>query len=194
MFELFRDLSRGRGHKSLNCSEAVSISRAEFPADLPAVTELFTAYAESLGIDLSYQNFEHELASLPGKYAAQKGGALFLARCPSAEEPSSTTVTSSPSPETIIGCVCLRALGPPTICELKRLYITPASRGLGAGRMLLERAVEEAKALGYKEMMLDTLATMTEAKKMYARYGFEEVEKYYDSPIEGTVFMRLELG
>lgn len=173
---------------------SLTIREARFPQDLEVVTELFTVYAKSLGIDLSYQNFEHELASLPGKYSSSNGGALFVVCVPSPNPSSTASNSSSKSPnQQVIGCVCIRAFNPPDICELKRLYIAPESRGLGAGRMLLEAAIIEAKNLGYKEMLLDTLPSMVAARRMYRAFGFEEVEKYYESPIEETSFMRLML-
>jgi ribosomal protein S18 acetylase RimI-like enzyme len=167
----------------------LTIRPAQFPEDLQFVSDLFQAYAISLPIDLSFQNFEHELASLPGKYSPENGGALYLASTPS----SNAISDPSKSNREIVGCACLRAFAAPNICELKRLYITPESRGLGAGRKLLEQTINRAKELGYKEMLLDTLPSMVAARAMYKRFAFEIVDKYYDSPIEGTVFMRLRL-
>lgn len=171
--------------------DALTISPAEYPRDRDFVVELFLAYAKSLGIDLSYQSFEEELSQLPGKYATENGGALFLA---STSRPSQTTSDSiSQQSSKCIGCVAVRPFTAPRTCELKRLYITPDARGLGAGRLLLEAAIAKAKELGYKEMLLDSLSSMVPARKLYAQYGFQEVEKYYDSPIEGTVFMKAAL-
>ncbi|ORY10054.1 acetyltransferase [Clohesyomyces aquaticus] len=161
---------------------------AKFPDDHTLVSCLFTAYAESLEIDLAFQNFAQELSSLPGKYAPENGGALLLARSP----PQIASADTS-QPQTPIGCVALRAFAPPRICELKRLYIVPDARGLGAGRKLLEAVIGKAREMGYKKILLDTLPSMVAARKMYAAFGFEEVEKYYESPIEGTCFMRLRL-
>jgi len=168
----------------------VVVEEAQFPRDVEVVTQLFTSYAASLGIDLSYQSFTTEVQSLPGKYASSDGGALFLA--------VKTDITSTPAsptqrPSEVIGCVALRAFNAPQSCELKRLYITPDNRRFGAGRKLLERVIEEAKKVGYEEMLLDTLENMTAARKMYREYGFEECEKYYQTPVEGTAFMRLKL-
>ena len=164
---------------------------AEFPKDLDIVKELITAYTNSLGIDLSFQNFEHEFASLPGKYDPSNGGASFLASR-SVPVPSSDSPTSTAS-ETIIGCACLRAFKSPDVCEVKRLYVTPDSRGTGAGKKLMDIIIEKAKEMDYKEMLLDTLETMVAARKMYRLYGFEECENYYGSPLPGTIFMRLKL-
>lgn len=179
----------------------VEVCVAEFPRDKEVVIELFTAYANSLPIDLTFQNFEHELSSLPGKYSPENGGIIYLAytvsgslSCSKPVTPSSnSTPKTSSNTSKVIGCSALRPFSPPSICELKRLYITPDSRGLGVGRLLLETVIEKAKELGYKEMMLDTLPSMFAARKMYEKYGFVRVEKYYETPIDGTVFMKLAL-
>jgi ribosomal protein S18 acetylase RimI-like enzyme len=152
----------------------------------------------SLGIDLSFQNFTAELDSLPGFYTPPFG-ALFIALTPDEE---------------VIGCVGLRPLskkprsitsrhegnddeggkGENAICEIKRLYCTPSSRGLGVGRALVEEVIREAERLGYEEMRLDTLPSMEGARKLYGRYGFEEIGAYYETPLEGTFFLRKKLG
>ncbi|KAL0573672.1 hypothetical protein V5O48_008284 [Marasmius crinis-equi] len=157
----------------------VLITPASFPEDREAVATLFTEYANTLAIDLSFQNFSEELEALPGKYAADQGGCLFLARR-----------TGSDS---AIGCVALRPTSPPDTCEIKRLYVRSEGRGMSIGKTLLERVIAEAKKLGYKEMLLDTLPGMSEARRLYTKFGFTEAEKYYNSPIEGTIFQRLVL-
>lgn len=157
----------------------ITIVPAEFPRDREVVAALFAAYAGSLKIDLSFQNFDDELSQLPGKYAAEAGGALLLARD-----------TSSKA----IGCVAVRAFSPRQTCELKRLYVVPEARGMGAAQRLMDAAIGRARQLGYGDMLLDTLASMKAARALYERYGFKQVEKYYDNPIEGTVFMRAVLG
>lgn len=146
------------------------------PTDLPALTQLFRAYAASLPIDLGYQGFEGELASLPGKYAPPNG-ALLIAR----------DATGA-----ALGCVAMRPLEP-GVCEMKRLYVAPEGRGQGLGRQLALAIIEAARAAGYAEMRLDTLASMEEAQALYRSLGFTEIGAYYDTPIEGTVFMRLKL-
>lgn len=145
-------------------------------ADLPALTELFRAYAASLPIDLGYQGFDGELASLPGKYAPPDG-ALLIAR----------DANGAP-----VGCVAMRPLAP-GVCEMKRLYVALEGRGTGLGRDLAVAIIEAARAGFYAEMRLDTLATMQSAKALYRSLGFVEIEAYYDTPIEGTVFMSLKL-
>ena len=144
--------------------------------DLAAVAGLFDAYAESLPIDLGYQDFATELAGLPGKYAPPEG-ALLLAR-DAAGEP--------------LGCVGLRPLGD-GVCEMKRLYLLPAARGLGLGRALSEAVIEQARALGYHELRLDTLPSMHSAVALYSALGLTRIAPYYAPTPPGTVFMALGL-
>ncbi|TKA83812.1 hypothetical protein B0A55_00011 [Friedmanniomyces simplex] len=148
------------------------------PQDLADTAELFKAYAASLGIDLTFQDFSTELANIPGKYAAPTG-ALLLARNAKGEA---------------IGCVGLRPLSQPGYCEMKRLYVAPQGRGAGLGRALAERLVREAARLGYRVMRLDTLQQMSSARALYRSLGFREVEAYYETPVEGTIFLELKLS
>lgn len=150
--------------------------RAATAADLPAVAALFREYAASLGIDLSYQGFKAELAGLPGAYAPPRG-CLLLA----------TGAGGAPA-----GCVALRPLAN-SACEMKRLYIQPALRGTGAGRALALAAIEEARTAGYRTMLLDTLPDMQTAQALYRALGFVEIDPYYPSPVNGTIFMRKTL-
>ncbi|MFZ5690892.1 MAG: GNAT family N-acetyltransferase [Pseudomonadota bacterium] len=147
-------------------------------SDLADVARLFRDYAASLSVDLAYQDFESEVASLPGKYAPPRG-ALLLAR-DAAGKPS--------------GCVALRPIEPAGCCEMKRLYVSPSARGSGLGARLVEEILREAKRAGYREMRLDTLPDMHAAQSLYRRSGFEEMPPYYDSPVGGTVFMRRRIG
>jgi len=156
---------------------AVSICPAS-PSDLPDVTNLMRAYAASLGIDLGFQDFEGELASFPGKYAPPFG-ALLIGRL---------------ADRTPIGCVALRPLADEGCCEMKRLYVTSAGRGLGVGRCLAEAVVAAARDLGYREMRLDTLPSMTSALGLYRSLGFVDMPPYYATPVTGTVFLRLDLS
>ena len=146
------------------------------PTDLPALTQLFRAYASALPIDLGYQGFDDELASLPGKYAPPDR-ALLIAR------------DASGAP---LGCVAMRPLEP-GVCEMKRLYVAPEGRGQGLGKQLALAIIEAARARGYAEMRLDTLASMGEAQALYRTLGFTKIRAYYKTPIAGTVFMRLKL-
>lgn len=165
---------------------AVKTRPASFPTDKAIVSRLFLTYAESLPISLAFQNFPHELASLPGNYAVQNGGALDLAYT---EAPKSD---ATPAPEQVVSCVCLCALAPCQSCELKHLYPAPEARGLGVGKLLLDVVVARARDLGYEEMLLGTLSSMGAARRLYAGYGFGEVGAYYES-VPGAVFYRLDL-
>jgi ribosomal protein S18 acetylase RimI-like enzyme len=178
--------------KVMSEKRILTIRPAQFPQDLEAVKRLFTAYTESLPVDISFQNFSKELSSLPGFYSASEGGALFLATIhtpsPRAQEPSRDTE------EIAIGCLGFRALESAKRCELKRFYVAPESRGLGAGTKLLRRMIEEATSMGYKEMVMDTLPSMHTALKLYSAAGFQYIEKYNDNPLTEPVFLGLKLG
>jgi ribosomal protein S18 acetylase RimI-like enzyme len=145
--------------------------------DLAAVTRLFRDYAASLDVDLAYQDFDSEVASLPGKYGPPRG-ALLLARL---------------ADGTPAGCVALRALESNGCCEMKRLYVAPAGRRIGLGRALVEAATAHAARMGYREIWLDTLPSMKEAQALYRSAGFKEMAPYYDTPVAGTAFLRLEI-
>jgi ribosomal protein S18 acetylase RimI-like enzyme len=132
---------------------------------------LFREYAESLGVDLSFQGFDEELAALPAGYDA-----LLVAH-----------VGGEPA-----GCVGVRPLDR-TTCEMKRLYVRPVARGAGLGRSLAQRAIEQARALGYQRMRLDTLPSMAPARSLYRELGFVEIEPYRHNPIAGAAFMELRL-
>lgn len=156
-------------------ADRIRIAPASGAEDMRVLAELFRGYAASLPVDLDYQDFDDELAALPGKYAPPKG-ALLLAR----------------DADGALGCVGLRALAE-GVCEMKRLYLLPAARGLGLGRALADAVVAEARRLGYRELRLDTLPTMTRAIAMYEQMGFERIEPYYRPTPPGTVFMALKL-
>ncbi|MBX6745300.1 MAG: GNAT family N-acetyltransferase [Acetobacteraceae bacterium] len=149
------------------------IGPARSAADLEATARLFEAYAASLGVDLAFQGFAAELASLPGSYAPP-AGELLLARDPHGQP---------------LGCVALRPMPFEGCCEMKRLYVSPPGRGLGLGRALVEAAIGEAVRIGYREMRLDTLPFMAEAIALYRKTGFVPVEPYYDTPLAGTIFL-----
>lgn len=153
----------------------IQLVRAETRAHLAAVRILFEEYAASLGFDLCFQNFDEELADLPGDYAPPAGRLLLAC-----------------DGEAAAGCVALRAFGP-EICEMKRLYVKPAFRGRGIGRALAEAAVEAAREIGYRRMCLDTIASMTEARTLYSSLGFRETGAYRYNPLEGADFMELIL-
>lgn len=143
------------------------------PEDWDAVRALFREYEASLPFDLSFQNFEQELAGLPGRYAPPSGQ-MLLTRCGSV----------------VVGCVALRQIGEDT-CEMKRLFIQPESRGQGMGKALARAIIEEGRRIGYKHMRLDT--AMEPARSLYKSLGFREIPPYQHVPVEGVVFMELEL-
>ena len=145
-------------------------------AHLDEIRALFSEYAASLPIDLSYQNFSTELSGLPGKYA-EPDGRLLLARVDGQSA----------------GCVALRRFDE-TRAEMKRLYVRPGYRGLQLGRLLAERAIDAARRADYEAILLDTLSTMDHAKQLYRRLGFVEIEPYYESPVIGTTFLQLQLS
>ena len=151
------------------------LRQATSPADYETARALFVEYQESLGISLCFQNFDAEVASLPGAYAAPEGR-LLLAFV--GDEPA--------------GCVALRKLED-GICEMKRLWVRPAFRGLRLGRRLAEALLSEARAAGYRAVRLDTLPSMREAQALYVSLGFVDIPPYNDHPIAGTRFMEKRL-
>ena len=154
----------------------LTIRLAESSGDIDTLRKLFREYQTLLGVDLCFQGFEAELEGLPGDYAPP-GGRLFLA--------SNDGVPA--------GCVALRALAG-SRCEMKRLFVRPAARGLGAGRALVARIIEEARALGYAEMVLDTLPMMAEAQHLYQAFGFRDIPQYCDNPIPGARYLGRSLA
>ena len=154
----------------------VRITEARWPDDRAAVAALFGEYVSSLAEDISFQNVDDELASLPGKYA-RPGGVVLIAW----------------DGEAAAGAVAYRMLEP-GIAEMKRLYVRPAFRGHGMARELANELIEEARRQGYRTMMLDTLSSMSSARALYRDLGFLPVEPYYDNPLPGTMYMALELG
>jgi GNAT superfamily N-acetyltransferase len=143
--------------------------------DIDLARELFREYQHSLGIDLCFQDFEHELATLPGEYAPPSGRLLLLY-----EE------------ESLAGCVALRKIGDAT-CEMKRLYVRPGFRGRQLGKRLAEAVIEEARGIGYKKMKLDTMPMMTAAIELYRSLGFKPTPAYRHNPVPGALFMELDL-
>ena len=153
----------------------LKIFPAETDEDIEIVKGLFIEYANSLGFDLSFQNFEEELANLPGDYAPPKG-CLLLAKYK--DQP--------------VGCVALKKLSD-GICEGKRLYVRPQFRGLKIGRKLAEAVIAEARRIGYTRIRGDTIPSMQVAQALYASLGFKEISPYRYNPIEGAVFIELSL-
>lgn len=154
----------------------VRIIEASEPAHIAAARELFLEYAASLGFSLCFQNFDQEVAELPGKYASPRGRLLLALRG-----------------EETLGCVGLRALEG-DLCEMKRLYVRPAARGWGLGRRLVEEVIAEARAIGYTRMRLDTIqGQMDRAIALYREFGFRETEAYRFNPNPHTLFLELQL-
>jgi len=148
-------------------------------AELHAVRDLFEEYARSLDISLCFQDFDNELVNLPGDYTAPRG-ALLGAR----------------AGEHWAGCCALRPLDSvdyPNACEMKRLYVRPAFRGAGIGRLLAEAILDAARTEGYDCVLLDTLSDMESARALYEDLGFEEIPPYYHNPIEGAHYLRAKL-
>jgi len=172
-----------------------SIRRAQGDADISSARALFLEYAQWLKVDLCFQGFDQELATLPGAYAPPLG-CLLLAAAPQ---------------KAPFGCIALRPLDARPHCgssqsqsaasatsgsligEVKRLYVQPARRGQGWGQRLAQAAIAEASAMGYTDLKLDTLGWMTEARALYALLGFRECEPYYDNPLHDVVYMTLAL-
>jgi putative acetyltransferase len=153
----------------------IRISEARWPADRATVESLFREYVSSLAEDISFQNVDDELATLPGKYA-RPGGVVLIAR-DGAEA---------------AGAVAYRMVEP-GVCEMKRLYVRPAFRGRDIGRELANELIDDARANGYRTMLLDTLASMNSARALYRDLGFLPVEAYYDNPLPSVAYMALEL-
>ena len=152
------------------------IRRAETEADLDTARRLFRAYVESLDFDLDFQNFEAEMTALPGPYAPPDGAILM------AEVGGEA-----------VGVVALQPLDDEGACEMKRLYVTPEYRNHGIGRALATAIVEVARALGYDVMRLDTVASMTVARRLYRSLGFEGRDAYYHNPLDDAVYMERSL-
>ena len=146
------------------------------PAEIAEVRALLVEYQASLDVDLGFQGFEREVAELPGSYAPPSGR-LLLARADGR----------------VCGCVALQPISA-AVCEMKRLYVRPGCRGSGLGRLLAARILDDARAIGYRTICLDTLPSMTRAAAMYEALGFEEIPPYRHNPVPGSRFMALTLA
>lgn len=162
-----------------SAAPSIELRRAESPAELAQAGEVFREYAASLGIDLCFQNFDAELAALPGDYA-EPGGALLLA-----------LVDGQPA-----GCCALRPIADvdyANACEMKRLYVRRAFRGFGLGRLMAQQLMDLAMRAGYSTLLLDTLDDMEAARGLYGSMGFEEIPPYYFNPLPGAHYLKVEL-
>ncbi len=158
--------------------DAIVLTTEFHERDRIPLVNLLRAYEKGLGVSLCFQDFDAEIAGLPGDYAPP-GGALILAHAADGN---------------LVGTVALRALDPAQgICEMKRLYVAPEGRGHGLGRRLAERALTEAQRLGYRAVRLDTLPAMREAQTLYAALGFRDIANYNGNPVPGTRFLEKTL-
>lgn len=158
---------------------ASPLIRTATPEQMDAVRAIFLEYANSLGVDLCFQNFEAELAQLPGDYGAPRGSLLLA------------LVDGQ-----VAGCCALRPLDEvdvPNASEMKRLYVRPAYRGLGLGRQLAQAILDDALRLGYDSVLLDTLDDMEAARALYEDLGFEEIAPYYHNPLPGAHYLQANL-
>jgi ribosomal protein S18 acetylase RimI-like enzyme len=153
----------------------MKIKPAQTKLEIERVRNLFLEYETFLDADLCFQSFKEELASLPGKYSPPNGNLLIAV-----------------DGEKMVGCVAIRGLDE-NICEMKRLYVKPETRGTGIGRLLAQNIIKIAVELGYSLMRLDTLDRLTEAMNLYESLGFRRIEPYYENPIPGAVYWELEL-
>ncbi len=152
------------------------VEDAETPELICAARELFVEYSESLGVDLCFQGFSKELATLPGDYARPAGRLLLALDNGQA-----------------IGCGALRPFSG-RVCEMKRLYVRSAFRGRGVGRELIDVLIASAREIGYQRMRLDTLPSMTKAIAIYRALGFQEIVPYRINPVPGALFLELKLN
>jgi putative acetyltransferase len=157
----------------------IELRRAETAAELAQAAAIFREYAASLDIDLCFQNFEAEVASLPGEYAAPAGHLLlaFVDR-------------------QAAGCGALRPLAEvdyANACEMKRLFVRPGFRRFGLGRLMAQALLDEARRAGYSAMLLDTLDEMEAARELYGTLGFQEIPPYYFNPIAGAHYLKADL-
>jgi ribosomal protein S18 acetylase RimI-like enzyme len=157
----------GGGHRLIEAVEAHHFESARL---------MFQEYAAQLGIDLCFQGFAAELEDLPGMYGPPRG-ALFLVM----------------RGATAVGCGALREFAA-GVCEMKRLYVRSTERGAHLGRQVATSLMDRARMLGYREMVLDTLADMAAARSLYRSLGFRETEPYYRNPLPGVVYMKADLG
>nr|WP_307691133.1 GNAT family N-acetyltransferase [Variovorax ginsengisoli] len=183
----------------------VRMVEAQTPEHLDLARTIFRDYADALGVDLSFQNFDAELASLPGDYAPPRGTVLLAlvdvddAPSPAAADAAPRRLQLETQPGVwaeVAGCCALRPLDAadyPNAAEMKRLYVRPVFRGLGLGRQLAEAILDAARTSGYGCVLLDTLSDMESARALYEDLGFVEVPPYYHNPIAGSHYLKVAL-
>jgi putative acetyltransferase len=189
---------------NLAAMSTLRIAPADRDPALKLVSVLFREYAQSLGVDLSFQNFDNELAALPGEYAPPDGR-IFLAlfdehdapltdRVGESEwrRPATPLASFSPTVRVMAGCIALRRIDDET-GEMKRLYVRRQFRGQGIGRQLAAAVIEAAREIGYRQIRLDTLPQMSEAQVLYGSLGFHEIPAYRYNPVPGTRYFELAL-
>jgi ribosomal protein S18 acetylase RimI-like enzyme len=167
------------GSPDTDSAPRIALHEAIDAADMPQVRSIFTEYASTLDVDLCFQSFDEELDSLPGDYAAPSG-ALLIAQVDGAWA----------------GCVALRSITGvdyANAAEMKRLYVRPAFRRLGLGRLLSEAILDQARTRGYSCVLLDTLDDMEAARALYEELGFVEIPPYYHNPIAGSHYLKVDL-
>ncbi|MDI6799077.1 MAG: GNAT family N-acetyltransferase [Actinomycetota bacterium] len=150
---------------------------AKSESDFEAARRLFLEYADYIGMDLSFQNFDDELRVIAGHYSKHLGGIILLIDA---------------AKDDAVGCVALRRFEG-GVAELKRMYIKESYRGRGPGDRLMERAIALAREFGYQKIRLDSIEEMTEALSLYKKFGFKEMEAYRYNPLAGAVFLELDL-
>ena len=158
----------------------VTLTQPTDPDALATVRALFLEYSRSLGVNLEFQDFEHELATLPGDYAEPRG-AILLAQVDGA----------------VAGCCALRPLDSSdyaNAAEMKRLYVRKAFRGFGLGQQRAEATLDAARRAGYACVLLDTLDDMEAARALYANLGFEEIPPYYHNPLPGSHYLKVDIA
>jgi|ERR1035441_481734 GNAT superfamily N-acetyltransferase len=163
-------------HELIADRRGMVLIEAVLPFHIEQIRSLFVEYAESLSFNLCFQSFDEELRNLPGYYSAPNGRLLLAYYL---DDPA--------------GCIALRPLQP-GICEMKRLYVRPSARGRGLGKILVQRLIAEARAIGYERMRLDTIQSdMADAIALYRKLGFREIEPYSKIPNESALWMELLL-
>jgi ribosomal protein S18 acetylase RimI-like enzyme len=172
-------MARGAAKRGATARKTIEVRRPATAADLARAVEIFREYAASLDVDLCFQDFDAELASLPGEYAPPRGDLLLA------------FVDGE-----LAGCGALRPFADAedgNACEMKRLYVRPAVRRVGVGRALAKALLDEARRAGYSTVLLDTLDDMEAARELYASLGFVEIPPYYFNPIAGAHYLKAEL-